>query len=70
MTSQAHGRPATLARPRFLHPAALTGPSLPPPLPSYRDLLTLDPAIPIPFPSAILIREHALIVSLEARAAV
>lgn len=31
----------------------------------YRDLLTLDPSIPIPFPAAILIRPKALCVNLE-----
>ena len=31
----------------------------------YRDLLTLDPTVPIPFPAAILIRERALVVNLE-----
>lgn len=31
----------------------------------YRDLLTLDPTLPLPFPAAILIREQALVVNLE-----
>ncbi|KAL4420981.1 hypothetical protein ABPG77_001300 [Micractinium sp. CCAP 211/92] len=31
----------------------------------YRDLLALDPSVPIPFPAAILIREKALVVNLE-----
>ena len=31
----------------------------------YRDLLSLDPAVPIPFPAAILIRPRALVVNLE-----
>lgn len=31
----------------------------------YRDLLTLDPSLPLPFPAAILIRERALVVNLE-----
>lgn len=31
----------------------------------YRDLLTLDPTLPLPFPAAILIRNRALIINLE-----
>ncbi|PSC73830.1 U4 U6 small nuclear ribonucleo Prp31-like [Micractinium conductrix] len=31
----------------------------------YRDLLALDPTVPIPFPASILIREQALVVNLE-----
>lgn len=31
----------------------------------YRDLLTLDPSVPIPFPAAILIRPKARSLSLE-----
>ncbi|PRW58893.1 magnesium transporter MRS2-7 [Chlorella sorokiniana] len=31
----------------------------------YRDLLQLDPTVPIPFPAAVLIRPKALVVNLE-----
>lgn len=32
----------------------------------YRDAIMLDPAIPLPFPASILVREKAIIVNLEA----
>lgn len=31
----------------------------------YRDLLTLDPTLPLPFPAALFIRERAIVVNLE-----
>ncbi|GAB4823008.1 hypothetical protein N2152v2_010054 [Parachlorella kessleri] len=31
----------------------------------FRDLLTLDPTVPIPYPASLLIRERAIIVNLE-----
>ena len=31
----------------------------------HRDILTLDPTVPIPWPAAILVRERALVVNLE-----
>ena len=33
----------------------------------YRDLLTVDPSVPLPFPAAVLIRAKALVVNLEVR---
>lgn len=32
----------------------------------YRDLLTLDPSVPIPYPASFFIREKAMVVNLEA----
>lgn len=62
-------RASTLLLPKKLADLWVESCTLPPPShPNgrYRDLLILDPSIPTPSPSTLLIRERAMVVNLEA----